>query len=79
MLPPHMPTPSEIKDKVRAKAKAGNYTLVVDTAAESVNNTPVLLYTTGETDITDAVLADLNINAPKDIGTKEPAKTGTDK
>lgn len=62
----------EIKDKIKAKAKAGGYHLVLDTAAETINNTPVILYTSGpENDITDAVLADLNINAPKDTGTNK--------
>jgi outer membrane protein len=58
---------SEIKEKVKAKAKAGNYTMVLDTAAESINNTPFLLYNAAtDNDLTDAVLAELNINAPKD-------------
>jgi outer membrane protein len=65
---------AEIKDKVRAKAKSGNYTMVLDSASESVNNTPILLYSSGESDLTDAVLADLNINAPKDISTKDSPK-----
>lgn len=58
---------AEIKDKIKAKAKTGNYSMVVDTAAETINNTPFLLYTSStENDITDAVLADLNIGAPKE-------------
>jgi outer membrane protein len=58
----------EIKDKIKAKAKAGSYALVIDTAAETVNGTPVVPYVGSmENDITDAVLAELNINAPKDL------------
>ncbi len=54
----------EIKEVVKAKAKAGNFTFVIDTAAESANNTPVLLYYSGENDLTDDVLKQLNLNAP---------------
>ena len=54
----------EIKDVIKAKAKGGGYALVLDAAAESVNNTPILLYNNGGSDITDEVLKDLNANAP---------------
>lgn len=66
----------EIKDVIKAKAKAGNYNVVLDTAGESINNTPLLLYTTGENDITDDVLKDLNLNAPPPTKAPEakPAK-----
>lgn len=55
----------EIRSVVNAMAKSGNYTLVVDTAAESFNKTPVVLFTNGENDLTTAVLAKLNANAPQ--------------
>ena len=54
----------EIKDVIKAKAKAGGYSLILDTAAESVNNTPILLFNNGGSDVTDEVLKDLNVNAP---------------
>jgi len=54
----------EIKDIIKAKAKAGSYSFIIDTAAESANNTPVLLFNDGSSDITDGVLKDLNVNAP---------------
>ena len=57
----------EIREVVNAKAKASNFGLVVDTAADSVNNTPVILFTSGENDITDAVLSQLNLTAPADL------------
>lgn len=57
---------SEIRNVVNAKAKAAGYFLVIDSAAESVNNTPVFLYATTENDITDAVLQQLNATAPAD-------------
>jgi len=59
---------TEIKDKIKAKAKAGAYTLVIDTAAETINSTPIVLYSVnGDNDLTDAVLTELNISAPKDL------------
>ncbi len=56
----------EIKDAVTTKAKAGGYTLVFDTAAETVNGTMAIVYTSGNNDLTDAVLAQLNAGAPID-------------
>ena len=56
----------EIREVVIAKAKAGSFTLIVDTAAESVNSTPIVLYTNGENDLTDDILKQLNANAPAD-------------
>jgi outer membrane protein len=65
---------AEIKDQIKAKAKAGGYTMVFDTAAETVNNTPFLLYNaSNNSDITDAVLSELNINAPKETPAAKPA------
>ena len=50
----------EIREVITAKAKAGNFTLIVDTAAESVNSTPIVLHTNGENDLTDDILKQLN-------------------
>lgn len=55
----------EIRAVINIKAKAGAFTLVLDTVAESINKTPILLFTNGENDITDAVLAQLNASAPQ--------------
>ncbi len=57
---------AEIKDAVNTKAKAGGYTLVFDTAAETVNGTMAIVYTSGDNDLTDAVLSQLNAGAPID-------------
>ena len=54
----------EIRDVVNTKARAGNYTMVLDTAAQTVYQTPFILYYTSENDLTDAVVRDLNANAP---------------
>jgi outer membrane protein len=59
---------ADIRTVVSAKAKADGYTLVIDTAAQSVNATPVVLYSVpGDNDITEAVVKQLNINAPLDM------------
>jgi outer membrane protein len=57
----------EIKAAVATKAKAAGDTMVIDTAAETVNGTMAVVYTTGENDLTDAVLAQLNAGAPIDL------------
>lgn len=54
----------EIRDIINTKAKAAGYTHVIDTAAESLNMTPFLLYTTGENDMSEAILKEINANAP---------------
>ena len=65
----------EIRGVINARAKAAGYTLVVDSAAESINKTPVVMYTTGENDLTTAVLAELNANAPPGTTAPPPAAT----
>ena len=40
----------EIQSVITTKAKAANYSMVLDTASESFNKTPILLYTNGEND-----------------------------
>jgi outer membrane protein len=62
----------EIRDTVKAAVKKSGHTLVVDTAAETVNGTPIVLFSAGTDDLTDSILAQLNINAP---ATAPPAKT----
>jgi outer membrane protein len=59
----------EIRTAITAKAKAGGYIMVIDTASEGLNSTPVILFTNGENDITDAILAQLNVTAPPTAGT----------
>ena len=72
----------EIKAAVTAKAKSGGYSLVFDTAAETVNGTLTIVYTNGDNDLTDAILAQLNAGAPIDVskpatGTMVPAMTNS--
>jgi Skp family chaperone for outer membrane proteins len=67
---------NEIKTAVAARAKAAGCAMVVDSASDSINQTPVILYNNGENDLTAAVLAQLNDGAPLDL-TKPVATTGT--
>src|SRR5258708_20469360 len=39
---------TEIRNVVNAKAKAGGFSLIIDTSAESANNTPLFLYSNNE-------------------------------
>ncbi len=54
----------EIRDVVNAKSKVASYTMVLDSAAASINDTPVVLYNNGENDMTELVLNQLNASAP---------------
>jgi Skp family chaperone for outer membrane proteins len=64
---------NEIKTAVAAKTKAAGYAMVFDIASETVNQTPIILYSSGENDLTSAVLAQLNAGAPIDLA--KPAVT----
>ena len=55
---------TEIRGTINEKARKAGYTMVLDTAAESINNTPIVLFQTGEADLTDAVLTEMNAKAP---------------
>ncbi|HOW66003.1 MAG TPA: OmpH family outer membrane protein [Candidatus Paceibacterota bacterium] len=55
---------AEIQDEVKKKAKTAGFSLVIDTAAETVNRTPFVVYNGGENDITDEILTILNATAP---------------
>ncbi|HXE43148.1 MAG TPA: OmpH family outer membrane protein [Candidatus Baltobacteraceae bacterium] len=57
----------EIREIVNAKAKAGGYNLVIDSAAETVNATPVVIYNNSQADLTDDVIKQLNTGAPIDL------------
>ena len=70
---------AEIRNVITAKAKAAGYALVVDSAAESINRTPVVMYTNGENDLTTLVLSELNANAPSTTAAPAPARTSDKK
>jgi outer membrane protein len=57
----------EIKKAVADKAKAAGDTLVFDSAAQTVNGTPAILFDAGDNDLTADVLKQLNATAPPDL------------
>ena len=69
----------EITNVVTAKAKVAGFSLVIDTAAETANRTPVFLFTNNENDITDAVLQQLNSTAPTDLTKPEEKPVADEK
>ena len=54
----------EIRDVVNNLARTGGYSLVFDTAAVTAYQTPIILFTNGENDLTDAVIKEINASAP---------------
>jgi outer membrane protein len=64
----------EIRTTVNGKAKAAGYSLVFDTMAESANNTPVVLYSNNENDMTEVILSQLNAGAPAETPKKDDKK-----
>ncbi|MEK7707464.1 MAG: OmpH family outer membrane protein [Verrucomicrobiota bacterium] len=65
---------NEIRIVVNAKAKSAGFGLVVDTTAESITGTPVVIFTSGENNLTEDVLSQLNAGAPVET-TKPTEKT----
>lgn len=70
---------SDILEVVTAKARTGQFTLVVDTAAKSINQTPIVLFSDGKNDLTDEVLKQVNASAPPGVLNAAPAPAATDK
>lgn len=67
----------DIREIVDTKAKAANYNLVINTAAESTQ-VPVFMFAAGLPDLTQEVLTELNAKAPPgalDIKKDTPANT----
>lgn len=62
-----------IREEIDKQAKDGNFGLVLDTSAESMNQTPIIVYSANQTDLTDSVLKVLNQNAPPGVLDNAPA------
>ena len=58
---------ADIKKAVADKAKAAGDTLVIDSGAQTVASSPVIVYSTTDNDLTDDVLKQLNAAAPPDM------------
>jgi len=48
---------------------------VIDTAAEGIQNTPIVLYSNNDNDLTDAVLTQLNASSPSEPTPTEEKKS----
>ena len=57
----------DIQEVVATVAKSSGYAMVLDTVAQSVNNTPILVYASEENDLTDEVLRRINADAPANL------------
>lgn len=73
----------QIREVVTRHSISGGYALVLDSAAVTAYQTPILLHTDGKNDFTDAVIKEINATAPAGaLSTAEPGtapKTGTSK
>jgi len=59
---------TEIRAAVTAKAKSLGYTRVLDMGSPEAGGRPtVVVYTNGDNDLTSAIIAQLNANAPTDL------------
>lgn len=66
---------SEIQAAVEAQAKTAGDTLVLDSAAQTANGTPVVVFNAAQNDLTDAVVKQLNAGAPIDLNSKTTTVT----
>lgn len=69
----------EIREKVNLVSSSGGFNFVFDLAAVTPYNTPIVLYTDGKNDLTQAVIKELNATAPagalgESTGTKSGAQ-----
>jgi outer membrane protein len=54
----------EIRHILDIDAKTAGYSMVIDISGQSQNMVPVVIYTTGQNDMTDALIKELNSTAP---------------
>jgi len=74
----------DIREVITRKARDGNYTLVIDISAESINNsTQIILFSAGTPDLSEEILTQLNSTAPAgalpDAEKSEESNKDTDK
>jgi Skp family chaperone for outer membrane proteins len=69
----------EIRKALNGMVKAAGYSLVLDVSADSVNYTPVVIYSSGESDVTDKLLQQLNATAPAEPAPDKPADSKAEK
>jgi outer membrane protein len=71
----------DIREVITRKARDGNYTLVIDVSAESINNnTQIILYNAGTPDLSEEILTQLNSTAPAGAlpGVEKPDESNKD-
>jgi outer membrane protein len=54
----------EIREVVNRLSRNGGFTMVLDVAAVTAYQTPIILYTDGQNDLTEAVIREINATAP---------------
>ena len=64
----------EIREVVNRQSRSGNFNIVYDLAAVTAYQTPIILYTDGQHDLTEAVVKELNATAPAGAITGEAKK-----
>jgi outer membrane protein len=65
----------EIRAVVDRLSNSGGYALVLDSAAVTAYQTPILLFNDGKSDLTDAVIKEINATAPAGaLSANEPEK-----
>jgi len=62
----------DVRRTVNSKAKVAGYALVLDTTADPVKGTSVVLFNNGDNDITQAILDQLNVDAPAESAKPAP-------
>lgn len=67
----------EIRDVVNTLSRSGGYTLVFDLAAVTAYQTPIVLYSNGENDLTEAVIREINSTAPSGALSNIESRTTT--
>lgn len=69
---------AELREVVDAKAKAGNYTMVLDVSAKGLTDTQVVIFSNGQNDLTEEVISHVNATAPQGFfeGTKPAPAEG---
>jgi outer membrane protein len=69
----------EIREVVNRLSRSGNFTMVFDLAAVTPYQTPVILFTDGQNDLTDPIVKELNATAPAGAATIDAKGSGTTK
>lgn len=65
----------DIRELISNKSKVGNYTLILDISAQSLYQTPVVLQSVPNIDLSDELIKELNVSAPP--GSLTPAGAAT--